>query len=122
MAGLQRSAVSFRRQGSSGLIWDDKFLSGELNQHINHKYKITKCNKASHSKGQQGQPKEENMQVKAASSRTFGLKERSKSNGAGRVSTAIEPSSPRVYACGLCRGIGKKNKSRRGIQNSKRAF
>ncbi|GMH14282.1 hypothetical protein Nepgr_016123 [Nepenthes gracilis] len=30
MAGLQRSTVSFRRQGSSGLVWDDRFLSGEL--------------------------------------------------------------------------------------------
>ncbi|KAL0397097.1 UNVERIFIED_CONTAM: MAPK kinase substrate protein [Sesamum calycinum] len=33
MAGLQRSAVSFRRQGSSGLVWDDKFLAGLADQH-----------------------------------------------------------------------------------------
>ncbi|KAL9238608.1 hypothetical protein vseg_013004 [Gypsophila vaccaria] len=26
---LQRSTVSFRRQGSSGLVWDDRFVSGE---------------------------------------------------------------------------------------------
>ena len=32
MAGLQRSAVSFRRQGSSGFVWDDRFLSEELNK------------------------------------------------------------------------------------------
>ncbi|KHN47776.1 Hypothetical protein glysoja_029194 [Glycine soja] len=32
MDGLQRSEVSFRRQGSSGLVWDDKLLSGELNK------------------------------------------------------------------------------------------
>ncbi|PKI32929.1 hypothetical protein CRG98_046680 [Punica granatum] len=34
MAGLQRSAVSFRRQAphSSGLVWDDRFLLGKLNQ------------------------------------------------------------------------------------------
>ncbi|KAI7987911.1 MAPK kinase substrate protein [Camellia lanceoleosa] len=30
MASLQRSAVSFRRQGSSGLIWEDKYFSGDL--------------------------------------------------------------------------------------------
>ncbi|KAI4387444.1 hypothetical protein MLD38_005277 [Melastoma candidum] len=30
MAELQRSAASFRRQGSSGLVWEDKFLSREL--------------------------------------------------------------------------------------------
>lgn len=27
MAGLQRSATTFRRSGSSGLVWDEKFLS-----------------------------------------------------------------------------------------------
>ncbi|KAI3495901.1 hypothetical protein L1887_38248 [Cichorium endivia] len=30
MAGLPRSDVSFRRSGSSGLVWEDKLLSGEL--------------------------------------------------------------------------------------------
>lgn len=34
MAGLQRSSKSFRRQGSSGLVWDDKSLSEEVNQLI----------------------------------------------------------------------------------------
>ncbi|XP_050365148.1 MAPK kinase substrate protein At1g80180-like [Argentina anserina] len=32
MEGLQRSESTFRRQGSSGLIWDDKFLQRALNQ------------------------------------------------------------------------------------------
>ncbi|XP_059635906.1 MAPK kinase substrate protein At1g80180-like [Cornus florida] len=32
MAGLQRSEISFRRSGSSGLVWDDKLISGELKQ------------------------------------------------------------------------------------------
>ena len=27
---LQRSEISFRRQGSSGLIWDDKLVAGAL--------------------------------------------------------------------------------------------
>ncbi|KAF5788349.1 hypothetical protein HanXRQr2_Chr10g0463061 [Helianthus annuus] len=30
MAGLPRSEVSFRRSGSSGLVWDDKLLSGRF--------------------------------------------------------------------------------------------
>ncbi|KAL8234938.1 hypothetical protein R6Q59_021038 [Mikania micrantha] len=30
MDGLPRSEVSFRRSGSSGLVWDDKILSGKL--------------------------------------------------------------------------------------------
>lgn len=32
MATFQRSEVSFRRQGSSGLVWNDKFFSGDLAQ------------------------------------------------------------------------------------------
>ena len=32
MAMLQRSGVSFRRQGSSGLVWDEKSFSEELYQ------------------------------------------------------------------------------------------
>ncbi|KAJ1413386.1 hypothetical protein SESBI_19651 [Sesbania bispinosa] len=36
MAGLQRSAVSFRRQGSSGFVWDDRFLTEELNKVMNN--------------------------------------------------------------------------------------
>ena len=29
MAGLQRSALTFRRSGSSGLVWDERFLTEE---------------------------------------------------------------------------------------------
>ncbi|KAG8379858.1 hypothetical protein BUALT_Bualt07G0133100 [Buddleja alternifolia] len=99
MAGLQRSQVSFRRQGSSGLVWDDKFVSGEFNQ-----------------------PKEEKTNAAVAavnSSRPAGLTiERSRSNGGrgfrtGRVSPAIEPPSPRVSACGLCGALGKSKQTRR---------
>jgi Domain of unknown function (DUF4666) len=34
MSRLQRSAVSFRRQGSSGRIWDDRFY-GSATEHRN---------------------------------------------------------------------------------------
>ncbi|GFZ07969.1 hypothetical protein Acr_19g0009060 [Actinidia rufa] len=40
MAGLQRSEISFRRQGSSGLIWDDKFLA-EIQQRGNQEQEVT---------------------------------------------------------------------------------
>ncbi|KAG6510704.1 uncharacterized protein At1g15400-like [Zingiber officinale] len=30
MATLQRSATTFRRSGSSGLVWNERFFSGEL--------------------------------------------------------------------------------------------
>ncbi|KAL0415327.1 UNVERIFIED_CONTAM: hypothetical protein Slati_3364600 [Sesamum latifolium] len=107
MAGLQRSEVSFRRQGSSGLVWDDKFLSGELNQLANQR-KEDKNNKPQH------QNKED-----AAAAAGCGLTiERNRSNGGrgfrtGRVSPAVEPPSPRVSACGLCGAFGKNNKTRR---------
>ncbi|KAG4977232.1 hypothetical protein JHK86_036706 [Glycine max] len=32
MTELQRSVTSFRRQGSSGLVWDDKFIAGIENE------------------------------------------------------------------------------------------
>lgn len=36
MTRLQRSVTSFRRQGSSGTVWDDKFLN-ELSDQLNQK-------------------------------------------------------------------------------------
>ncbi|XP_020231562.1 MAPK kinase substrate protein At1g80180 [Cajanus cajan] len=37
MSELQRSVTSFRRQGSSGLVWDDKFISGLQKEQANEK-------------------------------------------------------------------------------------
>ncbi|KAF5743304.1 hypothetical protein HS088_TW09G01370 [Tripterygium wilfordii] len=42
MATLQRSAVSFRRQGSSGIVWDDKYALGE-NDQILQKDQLRHC-------------------------------------------------------------------------------
>ncbi|KDP37112.1 hypothetical protein JCGZ_06168 [Jatropha curcas] len=114
MAGLQRSAVSFRRQGSSGLVWDDKLVSGELNQVANNQ------------KQEQEQEiqekfdiKQENDVNKPSSARSISTIERSRSNGGprgyrtGKVSPAIEPPSPRVSACGFCSAFGKPTKNHR---------
>ncbi|KAI5665237.1 hypothetical protein M9H77_24560 [Catharanthus roseus] len=78
MAALPRSEVSFRRQGSSGLVWDDKLLSGELK-------KIST---------------EENNKPKVESKPAAAYKTLS-------VEPAEEPPSPRVSGCGIC-GFGKK--------------
>ncbi|KAL3528854.1 hypothetical protein ACH5RR_008176 [Cinchona calisaya] len=117
MAGLQRSAVSFRRQGSSGLVWDDKLLSTELNhqpeQPINQR---------------EDQPPQQEVQEEVAARGTVGSIERSRSNGGepryrtGRVSPAVEPPSPKVSACGFCtcKAFGKqpeKEKTRRRPPN-----
>ncbi|XP_062157490.1 uncharacterized protein At1g15400-like [Alnus glutinosa] len=108
MAGLQRSAVSFRRQGSSGFVWDDRFLTEEIN----------KANKKLEDKeeGRKEQELEKLDVTEVKAPRTDGITitiDRSRSNGGGRgyrtgkVSPAIEPPSPKVSACGFCSAFGK---------------
>ncbi|KAJ4847725.1 hypothetical protein Tsubulata_049321 [Turnera subulata] len=121
MAGLQRSAVSFRRQGSSGLVWDDKLISGELNQ-ASHKQEQQQDQQEQHHQ-QQPTPLDKldtrRQETDAAKppSRSINTIERSRSNGGqrgyrtGRVSPAIEPPSPKVSACGICSAFGKPPKN-----------
>lgn len=122
MEGLQRSEVSFRRQGSSGLVWDDKFLSGELNR-LADQQKQEKINK-SHQRGGAA-----STTAAANSSGPPGLTiERNQTNGGrgyrtGRVPAAREPPSPRVSACGLCGAFGgKKNTRPRPPKSGKRVM
>ncbi|GFY80919.1 hypothetical protein Acr_01g0007280 [Actinidia rufa] len=89
MDGLQRSVTSFRRQGSSGLVFDDKFLLGELNQ---------------------VKPKDQRDEEKVGSreprpSQTY--------RTVKDVSPAIDPPSPRVSGCGFCGAFGKSEKTRK---------
>lgn len=121
MAGLQRSAVSFRRQGSSGFVWDDRFLTEEIN----------KANKKDQEQeeGQKEKEQENKLDIKevkapitAGSANTI---ERSRSNGGargyrtGKVSPAIEPPSPKVSACGFCSAFGKPAKKGRRTNTGK---
>lgn len=117
MEGLQRSAISFRRQGSSGFVWDDKFLAGEFNKLANER------KEESSSK----ENKEESASTASASAPAAERKspppagltiERSRSNGGrafrtGKVSPAVEPPSPRVSAFGCCGAFKKSEKARR---------
>ncbi|KAL6974272.1 hypothetical protein U1Q18_028453 [Sarracenia purpurea var. burkii] len=92
MAGLQRSEISFRRQGSSGFVWDDKFLSGELNK--------VKPKDQQDEKTESREPRPSQMQ-------------RSRSNRENKyhtvkdVSPTIDPPSPKVSGCGCCGMFGK---------------
>ncbi|XP_023525193.1 MAPK kinase substrate protein At1g80180-like [Cucurbita pepo subsp. pepo] len=111
MEGLQRSAVSFRRQGSSGLVWDDRFLSGELKQ--------TAAAAASEN------PEAKSTTPAVALEPINTTIERSRSNGGrgyrtGKVSPAIEPPSPKVSACGFCSAFGKPAKKSRRTKTGKR--
>ncbi|OIT22398.1 PREDICTED: uncharacterized protein At1g15400-like [Nicotiana attenuata] len=128
MAGLQRSTTSFRRQGSSGLVWDDKILtaSGELIQlgRFAKEESSTKTDREEKEDPRGTKPKlEVSVAVNKASSETPGSIERSRSNRGfrtGKVSPAIEPPSPKVSACGFCSAFGKNEKSNRRPKSGKR--
>ncbi|KAL8149714.1 MAPK kinase substrate protein At1g80180-like [Apium graveolens] len=86
MEGLVRSESTFRRSGSSGLVWDDKFLSGEL------KPVQTKeggdQDSSDNNKDKTEQPKQAYKTVE--------------------VTPTVDPPSPKVSAgCGICFGKSK---------------
>ncbi|CAK9329584.1 unnamed protein product, partial [Citrullus colocynthis] len=102
MAGLQRSAVSFRRQGSSGLVWDDRFFSGEL--------KPTKRRHEEHDVVfLSGELRPRNV---GSGGPTF---ERTRSSAAYRMEAISpspspstgDPSSPKFAGCGFCGVFGR---------------
>ncbi|CAN6845881.1 unnamed protein product [Brassica oleracea] len=111
MAGLQRSNISFRRQGSSGIVWDDRLIA-ELNKQANeHKAETDE------QEGQEDQTARPTSGGGIEPIRTEGRIERSRSNGGGanrhhrntgRVSPAVDPPSPRLSAFGCCSAFGKK--------------
>lgn len=119
MAGLQRSSVSFRRQGSSGFVWDDKHLSRELVD------KVAPLLKEERGRARQDQEKAEIIEGVRAP-KPINTVSRSRSNGGGRgyrtgkVTPAIEPPSPKVSVCGFCGGFGKP--SRKSINLRARAW
>ncbi|KAK9280306.1 hypothetical protein L1049_013994 [Liquidambar formosana] len=95
MAFLQRSAVSFRRQGSSGLVWDDKLLSGETQKEGKSEYReLRPCQ----------------------STGTIGMMERVGSSAAppkcnrSFSTPAMKPASPKLTGCGFV-GVFEKSKS-----------
>lgn len=96
MAGLQRSSETFRRSGSSGLVWDDKNISGEIKPAAEDDGGAARAVDRSRSAGHAH-----------AGYRTT-----------GRVPPALDPPSPRVAVCGFCRlfggGGGGKGKGRDG--------
>ncbi|QCD80667.1 uncharacterized protein At1g15400 [Vigna unguiculata] len=95
MTEFQRSVTSFRRQGSSGLVWDDKFIAGLENQNPNQEAK------ASNNQNQQGQREVQGVESSVRL-------ERSRSDGARPYRTvnvapaSMDPPSPKVATCGFC--------------------
>ncbi|GMI92789.1 MAPK SUBSTRATES IN THE STOMATAL LINEAGE 1 [Hibiscus trionum] len=107
MEGLQRSTTSFRRQGSSGLIWDDKVLSGDLNQ-----------------------MKANNQENKESRGSSDGMMRRSRSDGGSgghtyrtmkATSPSVDPPSPKVSGCGFCGVFGKPDAVKKGRPNKRKS-
>ncbi|XP_052198660.1 uncharacterized protein At1g15400 [Diospyros lotus] len=98
MEGLQRSAMSFRRQGSSGLVWDDRFLSGELNQVANPK------------KEEEAEDGGEDKLKVEVESKEPTRSEQRYHRTAKDVAPTIDPPSPKVSTCGFCTMFGKSHK------------
>ncbi|XP_074271847.1 uncharacterized protein At1g15400-like [Silene latifolia] len=84
MAGLQRSVVSFRRNGSSGLVWEDKAISGELKTHQH----VSEQSGPSNQKAELRKMKSDGG-VARRMYRTV------------KVEEADDPPSPRVSGCGF---------------------
>ena len=134
MAGLQRSEISFRRQGSSGLVWDDKFLAGALSQ--------VKPNNDQEEEEEEQRGKGEAAAGEAAAKASsespaaaapapapapITEMKRSRSNREGgqayktvQVAPAADPPSPKVSGCGFCGAFGKPVKSHRRTKPGKR--
>ncbi|CAL9215115.1 unnamed protein product [Arabidopsis halleri] len=124
MEGLQRSTISFRRQGSSGIVFDDRLIA-ELNKSGGNEQKDES------QRDEQPKPMSESSEevkpiaggdekdklrpIKTGGGAPGGI-ERSRSNGGGaqrhhrttgRVSPAVDPPSPRISSCGCCSAFGK---------------
>ncbi|XP_038984665.1 MAPK kinase substrate protein At1g80180-like [Phoenix dactylifera] len=98
MAGLQRSAQTFRRSGSSGLVWDERFLSGDLNQ-MKEEEEGLEFRELRHSQ----------------SVGSIQTTKRGRSNGmqafrAVHVSPSMDPPSPEVHRCIILCGIFGRNR------------
>ncbi|XP_059277911.1 uncharacterized protein At1g15400 [Lycium ferocissimum] len=97
---LPRSEISFRRQGSSGLIWDDKLLSGELNK-ISTQHNV--------------EDQEQHKKKQTRSSEPKPIKCRNTDN---YMQPSIDPPSPKVSGC--CGIFGKPVKAQKPRKNVKR--
>ncbi|KAJ4806992.1 Plant/F18B13-26 protein [Rhynchospora pubera] len=111
MEGLQRSSTTFRRSGSSGLVWEDRFAPG--------------AGPGGGGGEMDGADKKMNMGEEEG----VGRLKRSRSHGstgtgggyrAGLVPPALDPPSPRVSVCGFCSFFGKNHASSKRPPNSRR--
>ncbi|CAL9099732.1 unnamed protein product [Musa acuminata var. zebrina] len=97
MAGLQRSAQTFRRSGSSGLVWDERFLSGDLNQQRKEEEGGSEFRELRH----------------AQSVGSSGTTARRTAFRTGPVLPTADPPSPDASGCFLCGFLSKPKSTKR---------
>lgn len=92
MAGLQRSVTTFRRSGSSGVVWDERFFSGDLSR-MRKEEAAAEFSELRHSKSMASSIR----RTTARSGSTGGRH----AFRASFVSPGIDPPSPRFICCGF---------------------
>ncbi|KAF3333541.1 hypothetical protein FCM35_KLT01232 [Carex littledalei] len=120
MEGLQRSATTFRRSGSSGLVWDERFLAslnGEEEKHGEHdeeqKPDLPQL-RHSRSVGSISMLKREAEEGK----HVLDIKKTSNKKQifhTAYVSPDVDPPSPKVSGCIIC-SIFRKTESRKPVK------
>ncbi|KAL6602947.1 hypothetical protein ACP70R_043308 [Stipagrostis hirtigluma subsp. patula] len=122
MAGLQRSATTFRRSGSSGLVWDERFLTeaeagaeakagdgaAEPQPELRHSRSVGSIGLMRRGGGRGGDDDEDNKKAKQKKQKQA-QKEEARSQQVFRtkdVAPDVDPPSPRVSGCILCAIFG----------------
>jgi len=122
MAGLQRSATTFRRSGSSGLVWDERFLTEadaeakaadgateEPQPELRHSRSVGSIGMLRRGGAGDGDDKKAKEKKKQQKQKQ-GHKEESRSNQqvfrTKDVAPDVDPPSPRVSGCILCAIFG----------------
>ncbi|KAJ3691995.1 hypothetical protein LUZ60_012345 [Juncus effusus] len=105
MEGLQRSATTFRRSGSSGLVWDEKFLSEIQNE----EGKEDNAPKLTHSRSVGSISMLGKQSMEEAKQQVSDLKElktkvecKTQKFHSANVLPDQEPDSPKVSGCAIC--------------------
>ncbi|KVH93009.1 uncharacterized protein At1g15400-like [Cynara cardunculus var. scolymus] len=122
MAGLQRSAVSFRRQGSSGLIWDDKLFSGDLKRFSEGNPSLSDSDQVQTAENDQSMCSKTTIGSINTIRRNRSNNSGERPHRTGKASPATEPPSPRVPVCGFCSAFVKVNKTQTQTASRKRSL
>uniref|UniRef100_K3Y1A1 Uncharacterized protein n=1 Tax=Setaria italica TaxID=4555 RepID=K3Y1A1_SETIT len=132
MAGLQRSATTFRRSGSSGLVWDERFLTEaeadaeakagdgaaeEPQPELRHSRSVGSIGMLRRG-GAGGNGDNKKAKAKAKDQKK-GHKEDARSNQQD-VAPDVDPPSPRVSGCILCSIFGGSSGSGSGAGTARR--